>query len=254
MDIAQNIEDDAAFSADLAAPYGTRSRNRTGSSRPNYAEDKDIDNDLFEFYDGKKGGELKKSSRQAGASVNADASRAGTTTRKAGAEDGKSVPHQNGSKDHTQSAPASNDASTANSTPGAAVPSKKRKAATQQSQPIGAVGGTSSSGPQRKTASSAQNSSSAMSSWTWPESNVLTFDNSKARPQNGKMVADDGTILAANGESYYIRFTLSSFHHRGAPAHPHLTPTPYSDQRNIQTDPKKKKKTAHAIFKAKVEG
>jgi hypothetical protein len=29
---------------------------------------------------------------------------------------------------------------------------------------------------------------------------LLTFESCKARPQNGRMVADDGTVLEANGE------------------------------------------------------
>ncbi|KAF5615395.1 uncharacterized protein FTJAE_13380 [Fusarium tjaetaba] len=35
-------------------PYGTRSRNRTGTSRINYAEDRDIDGDVYDYYHDKK--------------------------------------------------------------------------------------------------------------------------------------------------------------------------------------------------------
>ncbi|KLU82064.1 hypothetical protein MAPG_01143 [Magnaporthiopsis poae ATCC 64411] len=52
---------DAAGST--ASPYGTRSRNRNGSSRPNYAEDKDIDMEIFELYPGRADDDAKKASR-----------------------------------------------------------------------------------------------------------------------------------------------------------------------------------------------
>lgn len=32
------------------------------------------------------------------------------------------------------------------------------------------------------------------------ETNLLTFENTKAMPKDGKMVADDGTVLEVNGK------------------------------------------------------
>ncbi|KKY36623.1 putative bah domain-containing protein [Diaporthe ampelina] len=57
---------DAKDAATGPSPYGTRSRNRTGRARPNYAEDKDIDSDLFDAAPERKDdGDAKRSTRQA---------------------------------------------------------------------------------------------------------------------------------------------------------------------------------------------
>jgi hypothetical protein len=34
----------------------------------------------------------------------------------------------------------------------------------------------------------------------YSETNMLTFENCKGRPKDGKMIADDGTVLEVNGE------------------------------------------------------
>ncbi|KAJ3474568.1 hypothetical protein NLG97_g9785 [Lecanicillium saksenae] len=73
--------------ADGAAPYGTRSRNRNGNARPNYAEDKDIEMDNYDYYDKNQGDGPKKSSRLAatatttGSTTTTTTSANGATTR-----------------------------------------------------------------------------------------------------------------------------------------------------------------------------
>ncbi|KAK6227096.1 SANT domain-containing protein [Colletotrichum tabaci] len=63
--------DPAAKDAGIEAanPYGTRSRNRNGSSRPNYAEDKDLDVDMYDYAPEKKDQESKKSARHSNVSA-----------------------------------------------------------------------------------------------------------------------------------------------------------------------------------------
>ncbi|CAK7267249.1 putative PHD type zinc finger protein with BAH domain-containing protein [Sporothrix epigloea] len=60
----------SSASNDTASHYGTRSRNRAGGARPNYAEDKDMDMDMFVMYPERREDELKKpdSSRKFGSS------------------------------------------------------------------------------------------------------------------------------------------------------------------------------------------
>lgn len=170
-------------SGDGAVPYGTRSRNRTGNSRPNYAEDKDIEMDNYEYYDKKDTDATKKSSRIAAA--NGDSSRSGSQ-RKVASDDSKAVAAQNGSKD-TGSLASSNPQGGQNLAASAA--SRKRKAATAGQQTT-----APSTGSQRRTGNSTPSSTT-----NWPESNMLTFENCKGRPHKGQMIADDGTILAPNG-------------------------------------------------------
>lgn len=170
-------------SGDGAASYGTRSRNRTGNSRPNYAEDKDIEMDNYEYYDKKDGDTTKKSSRLAAA--NGDSARSGSQ-RKAASDDPDAGAAQNGNKD-TGSLASSNPQGGQNLAASAA--SRKRKAAAAGQQPT-----ATSTGSQRRTGNSTPSSTT-----NWPESNMLTFENCKGRPHKGQMIADDGTVLEPNG-------------------------------------------------------
>jgi hypothetical protein len=177
---------------DLGAGYGTRSRNRSGQSRPNYAEDKDIENDVYDFYNESKDGDVKRASRHAAAAANGEVTAANTTSsRKAttiATDDSKATAASNGVKETNATTTSTNSTSTTTQ------PSRKRKAtaATGASQ----ANGGSTTVATRRGAQATQSTGTA-----WPETNLLTFENCKARPQNGRMVADDGTVLEANGES-----------------------------------------------------
>ena len=190
----QSGSDGAAKDAgtDTASPYGTRSRNRTGTSRPNYAEDKDIDTDVYDYYHDKKDHDSKKSSRQASAAANGDAPpRGGANSRKAGTDEAKAGQSANASKE--QQTGASSNASTTTHSTGPSQPTRKRKAANQSAGSTGQ--GASANGSSKK----ATTASGPTTGISWPETNMLTFDDCKARPVDGRMVADDGTVLEANG-------------------------------------------------------
>lgn len=178
---------------DTASPYGTRSRNRTGSSRPNYAEDKDIETDVYDYYHDKRDGDSKKSSRQASAAVNGDAPRVNATSRKAGAEDGRTAQLQNGTKEQ-QSGGSTTPSANAQAA-SVSQTSRKRKANTQ---PAG-----STSQPAPTSSSVKKNGAVAVQQMgiSWPDTNMLTFENCNARPDNRRMVADDGTVLEPNGDT-----------------------------------------------------
>ncbi|KAK1976972.1 hypothetical protein LZ30DRAFT_602358 [Colletotrichum cereale] len=208
---------------EAANPYGTRSRNRNGSSRPNYAEDKDLDVDMYDYAPEKRDQESKKSARHSNVSATSapEGARANGSARKAlPSDDTKPAPPQNGAKDvqPANPTPATQAPASANST----QPSKKRKAAshaataTSQAQ----VTATTSSpgvgtGASRKTASGPYASSYA-------ETNMLSFESSRAVPRDGKLVADDGTVLAPNdnvylvceppGEPYYLGRIMEFLH------------------------------------------
>ncbi len=175
--------------AELAIPYGTRSRNRTGSSRPNYAEDKDYDTEMYDVDHEKASGDLKKSARQvATATSNGEGPRATAGSRKSLGDEAKQSPSQNGSKEQNTNGQTPN---ASQATAGASQPSRKRKAAANAQQ---ASNGTVSVSNKRSGAGT-QN----FTATSWSETNMLTFTNTRARPQNGRLVADDGTVLEANG-------------------------------------------------------
>ncbi|KAK7421968.1 putative PHD type zinc finger protein with BAH domain-containing protein [Neonectria punicea] len=223
---------------DTASPYGTRSRNRNGSSRPNYAEDRDIEADVYDYYQDKKDGDSKKPSRQASAAANANGEvpRPGANSRKTGTDDTRGAPPQTNSKD--QNSAASNTASPTAQPPSVSQPSRKRKAAAQSAGPNSQVASTSSSS--RRTGTSTGAAAATSTSTTvaatpptgisWPETNMLTFEDSEAHPVDGRMVADDGTVLEPNdhvylvceppGEPYYLGRIMEFLHSQNDSSNP----------------------------------
>lgn len=190
---------------DMGAGYGTRSRNRGG--RINYAEDKDIDMDVYDYYDKKDQDVPKKSSRKSDVAANGgDGAPRAVGSRRAAAEEAKAVvtSNQNGFKQTTTSgvvggaiagagagaggagAGAVGSASQGAPTSGAVQATRKRKAAATTTVSTKKAGQTSQ-----------------IDGAAWPETNMLTFDNCNHRPDaNGRMVADDGTVLEPNGECF----------------------------------------------------
>ncbi|KAG8419825.1 putative PHD type zinc finger protein with BAH domain-containing protein [Metarhizium acridum] len=195
----------------MAAGYGTRSRNRGGNARINYAEDKDIDMDVYDYYDKKDQDVPKKSSRKSDVAANGDGAARAVVSRRAAAEEARAVgaSNQNGSKSSTPSGVGvgvGGGASQGAPTSGAAQGSRKRKAAaanavsTRKAGQMGQLEGT-----------------------PMPETNMLTFENCNHRPDaNGCMVADDGTVLEPNdhvylvceppGEPYYLGRIMEFLH------------------------------------------
>ncbi|KAL2178878.1 uncharacterized protein P884DRAFT_268856 [Thermothelomyces heterothallicus CBS 202.75] len=242
------------------SPYGTRSRNRTGAARPNYAEDKDLDLDIFDAYPQRKDDDSKKSgNKQQGASSTSTPANASQTAPRSGNGSSKK-PHpgdgkqQNGTKDqhsnHNQSsaaAPSSSSSSSSttttttsngtSSTANGTSKGKKRKAgdaastASGSQTPSGSNGALSSSALQKRLGTTGQGSGDGKLSFTrYGETNMLTFENCKARPKDGKMIADDGTVLEVNdhvylvceppGEPYYLGRIMEFMHIKNDPTQP----------------------------------
>ena len=156
---------------DAAATYGTRSRNRPGISRPNYADDKELDMEI------EAAGRISKgTSKKAPSNYNADAAPASL-----GFAAINSVSIANGEP-----------AAQSNTATPAPAPSKKRK---QPGSNAVSSSGTPSYNvvPRSKAVHSAAN---------YVETNMMSFShcggmlNSKQQ-----LVADDGTSMAANGLS-----------------------------------------------------
>lgn len=196
--------------ADMAAPYGTRSRNRGG--RVNYAEDKDIDTDVYDYYDKKDQEGSKKPARKSDAGTNGETTLRPVGSRRAAAEEAKAAnaSSQNCSRDTTLGVVAG--ASQSTLAPGATQGTRKRKAA------VAAAAATAQAAAAAAAGTAATASATAVSTATgaltkrngqvvhaaatsWPDTNMLTFENCGQRMNGDKrMVADDGTVLEANGE------------------------------------------------------
>ena len=178
-----------------ASPYGTRSRNRTGNSRPNYAEDADMD---FEYTSSRKAhaaalpttsqmNEVEKSS-------GSNTRRSSNTATPAPPSLTKSTP-ANTSRDHL---PGMSSFSVNPGSPNAAsapAPSRKRKAP-------GAAPGphTTPVNIQASNALTSRRAASTLIAASTRTTSLMSFDNCQGYLKNGKLKSDDGTVLNVDGQ------------------------------------------------------
>ncbi|KAI5210680.1 hypothetical protein E4T39_00152 [Aureobasidium subglaciale] len=168
-----------------AMPYGTRSRNRAGNPRPNYAEDQDMD---FE---------VPPPPAKPASAKNATANQqVAIETKKAVAE--PSFAHVNGT-DHDERSPSVSGKETI---PGTSTfstgPPKKRKAAGAANTAIAASGSGNNTANGVAQPTAKRPASSMPLANMSPESNMMTFEKSKGVLRKGGLVADDGQILYIN--------------------------------------------------------
>ncbi|ATY58583.1 PHD finger and BAH domain (Snt2) [Cordyceps militaris] len=226
--------------ADGAVPYGTRSRNRNGNARINYAEDKDIEMDNYDYYDKMQGEAPKKPSRLV--TMTTTTANGGETSGRVAAGGRKpltgSAPGSDDSKmtaSHAHTAATSNGQSSAGATAASsAAASRKRKAvngsAAQVVATAAATATTTTTGGQSARRVASANAAQSVATSIWPETNMLSFEDCESRPQNGRLVADDGTVLEANdyvylvceppGEPYYLGRIMEFLHAQNDPARP----------------------------------
>ena len=181
-----------------ASPYGTRSRNRTGNPRPNYAEDREVEME-YEWSSSKRphpsSGPSVPNSAQPGDGEKppaATARRSSTTAPTAPPTNNKaalpSVP-----KDHLPGMSSFSVNPEPNTAPPA--PSRKRKApGTAPAAPH-----TSSAVTQPPAPSISRRTAHVPTPKVSRETNLMTFESCQGFLKNGKLKADDGTVLAVNG-------------------------------------------------------
>ena len=184
-----------------ASPYGTRSRNRTGNPRPNYAEDRELDME-YEWTSGKKSqgnsasvvmnnllsGESDKASTGSTRRSSAAATNGFTSSNKA------AIPNmQNSSLPGMSTFSAYPDPNLVATPP---APTRKRKA--PGSGPV--ASNTTTSMQQTSVAGVSRRNAIPPQSSKLRTTNLLTFDGCQGYLKNGKLKADDGTILSVNGE------------------------------------------------------
>lgn len=197
---AEKASDKPSTSTSTPAPYGTRSRNRTGASRPNYAEDhSEMD---FEMAAPVKtttsnATSTKKSTASPRESLDAagpaDSERAsGVSTRRAGATtNGTST--SNGVTSNAAAKETIPGMSSFSSNPNGSSTqaTRKRKHATTNgtNTPTAASGGASKK-------------ALGFNDIVYrTQGDMMSFDKCKARLKDGVLKADDGTTLRVNGMS-----------------------------------------------------
>ncbi|KAH8815068.1 hypothetical protein F5884DRAFT_163041 [Xylogone sp. PMI_703] len=204
-----------------SAPYGTRSRNRTGIPRPNYAEDKELDNEI-EVSTTSRDNVGRKGSRisDIASSASADSAKPLTHSRKSvGSEADQATSIQTHYKEPIPGT------STFSANPSAAAPhnptSKKRKANGQPAVAVFQSQGQAQTSSTAHPATRRANTAAQMSG-SFRESNMMTFDNCGGYMKDDYLVADDGTILKVNdhvylvceppGEPYYLGRIMEFLH------------------------------------------
>jgi len=187
-----SLKDAASSGTGPAVPYGTRSRNRTGTSRPNYAEDKEPDAE-FEIAPNSKDINGRKPGRATEPGSTADTGRPTSTTRKAaGTEPDLALPVQSHYKEPI---PGTSTFSANPAATGTSSSSRKRKATAQPATLQPSTQGLQLT-PQAVTRRA---SMAAQVAAGFRDSNMLTFENCAGRLKGKRLVADDGTILEVNG-------------------------------------------------------
>lgn len=175
--------------ASLRGTYGTRSRNRPGRARINYAEDLELD---YEHTNGVDHGNAD-SARQSSADP--------PSPKQAPVE--KRSAAVNGSRTSEAQAAATG---LNNTQSASAAVSRKRKAQTMQNG-TGHISGQAAAAPVPAVPATTQHTTSATTRRSVPQSssniahasNIFTFERSKALVKNGKLVADDGTVFRVEG-------------------------------------------------------
>ena len=180
---------DAGANGVGGAAYGTRSRNRTGTSRINYAEDKEMDVDI-EIAAAMKEGRKAARVNDSRPSTSADNAPPTTTAKKTTVPEPEPVAtSQNNNKEPI---PGTSTFSANPSVPTSQNSKKKKPAQTAASAAASSLQNVAQTGPSVHTY--APRVSMAMH-----DSNMLSFDDCGARLKDDKLVADDGTVLSANG-------------------------------------------------------
>lgn len=190
-----SANDAATGSTASAVPYGTRSRNRTGNSRPNYAEDREIDLELEVAPSAHQSTARKTKTAEPSAAT--DAGRSIPASRKGLGSDGEqNLLVQSHYKEPIPgtSTFSANPAVASNPPNG----SKKRKATNQHSvsqhQHQMATPNLSTHSITRGAHMATQINGGVQ------DSNMLTFEACQGRPKGGTLVSDDGTVLKINGK------------------------------------------------------
>ncbi|CAD6564501.1 MAG: putative PHD type zinc finger protein with BAH domain-containing protein [Alectoria sarmentosa] len=204
-----------------ASPYGTRSRNRTGNPRPNYAEDREPEME-YEWSSTKRphaglGPSMPNIAQSGdGDKPSAANARRSSTTAPVAPPTNNRAALLTVQKDHLPGMSSFSLNPEPNTAPPA--PSRKRKApgnGTITSHASSTVTQTPAPGISRKTAG-VQNPKASR------ETNLMTFENCQCYLKNGKLRADDGTVISVNdqvylvceppGEPYYLARVMEFLH------------------------------------------
>ncbi|OAX83379.1 hypothetical protein ACJ72_02254 [Emergomyces africanus] len=189
-----------ASSTTGAVPYGTRSRNRVGGARPNYAEDRDIDTEYEVTASLSRSGGSKK----AASNVNTSATSPSTDNDKAAGVNTRRNATTNGSSTVPQtkeSIPGTSSFSANPNSTGTTATKKRKQPGSHQTTPASSTPNATSLASTKKFIAPANVSPTYQKAHA---RNMMTFHNCRAYLKQGKLKADDGTILSPNDHVYLV--------------------------------------------------
>lgn len=206
----QDITDTTTASTPSVAPtddttvapttYGTRSRNRGGASRPNYAEDKELDHDFEIQATQSKPESTRKTARPIDSSTSGKLANGHATIAQTGqgTNDESSIQSQATGKDQI---PGMSSFSVASGNTSSAPTSKKRKAPVSTAPLSNPYLTQSLNALNQSTARKGSISTQVMNGYR--ETCMLSFDKCGAKLHDRKLVSDDGIVLGINGKQYF---------------------------------------------------
>ncbi|KAF2468265.1 uncharacterized protein BDR25DRAFT_59125 [Lindgomyces ingoldianus] len=205
-----------------AAPYGTRSRNRPGTSRPNYAEDVDMD---FEMAQAPSNGNISEAPSRGFVAAE------GRQSPGVGGKKGSGAGQGNASWGNIGPNPKDNAANlnipgtssfSANPSGNSGQQPKRRKNAASN-----ATNGNHANATAPSQASTRRANSAMIAANSTRESNMMTFLKSGSFLKDERLVADDGQAISVNdqvylvceppGEPYYLCRIMEFIHVNGDP-------------------------------------
>jgi hypothetical protein len=179
-----------------AAPYGTRSRNRPGRSRPNYAEDTEMEFEMTAASASANGNISDPPSRNSAPVEGGPSSGVGGKKGSGPAQGNASWGNSgSNSKDNPANPNISGASAVATATPPSTAqpPVKRRKNAA-------ATNGNNASAAAPSQPGAKRGNHVMVAANSARESNMLTFENTGAILKDGRMVADDGQTVSINGK------------------------------------------------------
>lgn len=188
---------------DAPSSYGTRSRGRPGRSRPNYAEDAEMD---FEVPAASANGNV--SDPPSRSSVAPDSSHASSVSGKKGSSSAQGNASWGNSTSNTKDTAANL------TVPGTSATAASAQSSASQPQPptkrrknaaANAANGSHQSGPAPSQAGAKRGgqANTLVAANSARESNMMTFENTGAILQDGHLEADDGQTVSVNGKSCF---------------------------------------------------
>lgn len=179
----------------VVAPYGTRSRNRPGTSRPNYAEDVELDFEVAQT--ASNGNTSEPSSRGSVATESGQSS--GVGGKKGSGAGRGNAPWGNTGPNSKDQPPNLNIPGTstfaANPTVNSTQPQPKRR----KNAASHAVNGSHANAAAPSQVGSRRANNALIAANSTRETNMMTFEKTGAMLKNGRLETDDGQTVSVDG-------------------------------------------------------